>query len=77
MTRRKRVLTPSPRQEDVMTAIASLLAEGKQASATAVGERLGIPRQNASKHLLALERKGLAEDIPVTVRSGNWRLIGA
>lgn len=66
---------PSPRQEDVLSAVRELTAAGLQASATAVGERLGISRQQATRQLALLERKGFIRDVPKLVRSGNWAII--
>lgn len=68
---------PSPRQEDVLEAVRELTAAGVAASAVAIGDRLGIPRQVASRHLVALERKGYLADVPKVVRSGHWALTPA
>ncbi len=65
---------PSPRQEDVITAVRELAAEGAQVSAQAVADRLGITRQQATRQLVLLERKGYVRDVPKLVRSGNWAL---
>lgn len=68
---------PSPRQEDVLAAVRALTEAGEAASAIAVGERLGISRQHASRQLAALERKGFLADVPKVVRSGHWALTPA
>jgi DNA-binding IclR family transcriptional regulator len=62
----------SPRQEDVLAVVRELAAAGEQPSSYAVAEKLGVARQVAHRHLLALERKGLVRDVPKTVRSGRW-----
>lgn len=67
----------SPRQRDVLRAMRELRRLGKQVSSYAIAERLGIARQVAHRHLLALERKGLVRDEPVLVRSGHWILTEA
>lgn len=77
MRGRRLPAAPSPRQTDVLAAVADLTAAGVPASATAIGERLGIPRQVASRHLVLLERKGLLADVPKVVRSGHWALTPA
>jgi predicted ArsR family transcriptional regulator len=67
-------VAPSARQEDVLTAVRELTAEGAQASAIAVAERLGITRQQATRQLVLLERKGFVRDRPKRVRSGHWEV---
>ncbi len=64
----------TPAQTDVLEAVRALAAEGVQVSAVAVAERLGVTRQVATKHLLALERKGRVRDVPRIVRSGRWEV---
>lgn len=77
MRGRRLPAAPSPRQADVIEAVRALSEAGLQVSAVAVGERLGIPRQVATRHLEALERKGLIADVPRIVRSGHWALTPA
>lgn len=60
------------RQGEVLDAVRALIAQGERASAYAVAARLGIARQVAHRHLLALERKGLLADVPRVVRGGHW-----
>lgn len=67
-----RVRAATVRQEEVLETVRALAASGEQPSSYAVAERLGIARQVAHRHLLALERKGLVRDVPKTVRSGLW-----
>lgn len=67
-------VAPSPRQQDVLTAVRELTAAGVQASAIAVAERLGITRQQATRQLVLLERKGFVRDRPKRVRSGHWEV---
>lgn len=69
-----RVRAATVRQEEVLEAVRALTAAGEQPSSYAVAERLGIARQVAHRHLLALEQKGLVWDKPVLVRSGHWRV---
>jgi Mn-dependent DtxR family transcriptional regulator len=71
VTRPKR---PPPGQRAVLSAVRQLGANGQQASAVAVAEKLGISRQVATRQLEALERKGLLADVPKVVRSGHWAL---
>lgn len=75
MKRRRRPAGPPAWQAHVLDAVASLTAQGQQASAHAVAERLGITRQCASRQLHALEAKGLLRDKLVMVRSGNWETV--
>jgi DNA-binding IclR family transcriptional regulator len=62
----------TPAEQAALEAVRALVAAGEQPSSYAVAERLGIARQVAHRHLLALERKGLVRDVPKTVRSGLW-----
>lgn len=63
----------TPRQRDVLEAMRALA--GEPASAQAIGDRLGISRQAATKHLDELERMGFASGETITVRSGRWRVV--
>jgi Mn-dependent DtxR family transcriptional regulator len=68
--------TLTPRQADVLRALQALTrANGAPPSAQAIGDRLGVTRQAATKHLSELERLGLVHDEPVLVRSGKWRVV--
>jgi DNA-binding IclR family transcriptional regulator len=64
----------TPAEQATLDAVAALVAAGEQPSSYAVAERLGIARQVAHRHLLALERKGLVRDRPKRVRSGHWEV---
>lgn len=68
---------PSPGQESVLAAVRELAAAGAQVSAQAVADRLGISRQQATRQLALLERKGFVADVPKVVRSGHWALTPA
>lgn len=69
---RRAAVGATPAEQATLEAVAALVAAGEQPSSYAVAERLGIARQVAHRHLLALERKGLVRDVPKTVRSGLW-----
>ena len=77
MRGRRLPAAPSPRQEDVLAAVRALSDAGSQVSAIAIGERLGITRQQATRQLALLERKGFVRDVPKVVRSGHWALTPA
>lgn len=68
---------PSLRQEDVLAAVRALTEAGEAASAAAVAARLGLSRQQASRQLALLERKGFVADVLKVVRSGRWALTPA
>lgn len=75
MTRRVRLpVEPSAGQEGVLAAVRELSAAGGKVSSVAVAERLGISRQQATRQLVLLERKGFVRDVPKKVRSGNWAI---
>ena len=64
------------RQSDVLKAIRALTKQGgAPPSSQAIGDKLGISRQAAKKHLDELERLGLIRDEPVMIRSGKWRVL--
>ena len=66
----------SERQRAVLRAINTLTRrDGSPPSSQAIGDRLGISRQAAKKHLDELEKAGLIRDEPVLVRSGKWRVL--
>lgn len=70
-------LPPTARQDEFRAAIGALTAElGRGPSTGEIAARLGISRVGASHQLRALERKGLIGDVPKTVRSGRWALVG-
>ena len=70
-------LPPTARQDEFRAAIAALTQElGRGPSTGEIAARLGISRDGARAQLRALERKGLIGDVPKTVRSGRWALVG-
>lgn len=70
-------LPPTARQDEFLAVIGALTQElGRGPSTGEIAARLGISRVGASHQLQALERKGLVGDIPKTVRSGRWALVG-
>lgn len=70
-------MTLTPRQADVLRAVRTLSTTSHgPPSCQAIGDRLGITRQAAKKHLDELERLGLVRDEPVQVRSGRWQVVG-
>jgi DNA-binding IclR family transcriptional regulator len=69
---RRAAVGATPAEQAALEAVRAITAAGEQPSSYAVAERLGIARQVAHRHLLALERKGLVRDVPKTVRSGLW-----
>lgn len=65
---------PSAGQENVLAAVRELAAAGGKVSAVAVAAKLGITRQQATRQLVLLERKGFVRDRPKKVRSGHWEV---
>jgi predicted ArsR family transcriptional regulator len=64
------------RQEQFLAAIAELTeALGQAPSANAIAERLGVTPKGARQQLQALAAKGLAEDVPKVVSSGQWAIV--
>jgi DNA-binding MarR family transcriptional regulator len=64
------------RQGAFLGAIAELTEELQRApNATEVAERLGISQPGARKQLRSLEAKGLIQDVPKLVSSGQWAVV--
>lgn len=84
--RRSPVRSPVPRpmrgatkrQHDFLRAVQELTAAlGRAPNAREVGDHMGMTRTGARLQLLDLERKGLLEDMPKIVSSGQWALTAA
>jgi Mn-dependent DtxR family transcriptional regulator len=63
------------RQSDFLDAIRELAKElGRAPTATDIAERVGVSRQGAIDQLRNLEKKGLVQDMPKLVSSGQWQV---
>lgn len=69
---------PTARQRGWLQALAELAAElGRAPNATELAEHTGVSRFGARRALRALAAKGLTQDVPKVVSSGQWAVTAA
>lgn len=69
---------PTARQRGWLQALAELTADlGRAPSAAELGAHTGVSRLGARRALRALAAKGLTQDVPKVVSSGQWAVTDA